>query len=166
MNSFFTRTLTGNVRACTSACGTIVAHDAGETAGPAIAGTSTIDLHADADVRHVLLDDVGDDFHFVERGDVGHRIALLDPLADFGVLGGDVAGEAGDDRVLGELILEPIDGGLLHGDLGAGLGDLFLARAGDGQLVGRLRFEIGLLGFDAAETASSSSSSEMARFVS
>ena len=54
----------------------------------------------DADVRHVLLDDLGDDFDFVERGDLGHRVALLDPLADFGVLGRDVAGEARDDRVL------------------------------------------------------------------
>ena len=33
-----------------------------------------------------------------------------------------------------ELILEPIDRRLLHGDLRAGLGDLLLARAFDGEL--------------------------------
>ncbi len=88
----------------------------------------------------MLFDHVGHDLHFVERCHIGHGVALLDPLANFRVLGRHVAVEAGDDRVLGELILEPFDGGRLHGNLRAGLSDLLDARAGDRHFIGGFRF--------------------------
>lgn len=78
-------------------------------------------LDGRVEVADVVFDDGDFDIDGVELDDFCNGVALHEPLANFGVLGGDPAVERSFHGVAVELLFEAGKLGLLRGDAGAGL---------------------------------------------
>jgi hypothetical protein len=91
-------------------------HDAGHRAHPGLVGRRVElepDLGAGLQEPNRKLGDLSLDLHLVQFGDPGQQPAPRDPLSLLGEPLDHPAREGRSDRVLGELVVDPLDLGLL-----------------------------------------------------
>ena len=107
-----------------------------------------VDVHVDDLTDPDLVDlrfiDVDSDLDFVEPHERGHDATEIDPLADIGLLGDEVAVKRRGHRVFSQLIFEAKDFLLLGLDRRLGRGNLFSSMSGRHHLVIRFRFRVRL----------------------
>ena len=101
---------------------------------------------ANADVRNVLLRQIGFDLHRHQLNDFGHRISARYPGTDLGEFADDVAVKRSPHGVLPQHFFQHLDGLLLSLHARFGLGNLLGARSGHRQVVFRLSLDAGLFG--------------------